>query len=137
MKAPYESAVEGFFGVVSEFITDDDKIAELRFESDKLKFELDKVLLNTTTHPKVDALVKLLIATRDIIIPMLRPVGSIAMAGFGAYCIDKGIELSPTMQAVLFGAPVAWGTSRHIEKGKQKQRNNTSEDENADIWDED
>lgn len=128
MSAPYEKAIEGFTGLVSEWITDDDLRAKLDFEGEKLRFELDKVLLSTTTHPRVDALVKILIALRDIVIPMLRPVGSMALAAFGAYCLSNDIELSDTLQVVLFGAPVGWGVSRHVEKVKKAEKDDPFED---------
>ncbi len=119
--AIYEKAIEGITSLLSEVIDDGDMRAKLDFEIEKLKFELDKALLSSTTTPKIDATVKLLIATRDIIIPMLRPVGSFAMAGFGAYCISEGIELSEPIQIALFGAPIGYGASRHAAK-KDEQR---------------
>ncbi len=69
----------------------------------------------------MDAFVKLLIATRDIIIPLIRPLGSLLMALFGAWCISNGIELSEPIQYALFGAPLAYGASRHSDKANQEK----------------
>ena len=120
---PYESVINGFTGLISEFITDDDLKNKLDFEAKKLKFELDKTLLQTNTTPNVDAFVKIMIAMRDIIIPMFRPVGSAVMSCFGAYCIYAGIVLPESIQYLLFGSPLAYGVSRHLDKGnKQKTK---------------
>lgn len=112
----YDAALKSFANLASELVTDDDLKAKLDFEAEKLKFELDKVLLQTTTTPKTDAFVKILIAVRDVVIPLLRPVGSLLMALFGAYCVTNGIELSETIQVALFGSPLAYGVSRHSAK---------------------
>lgn len=102
-------AIKSVSDLISEFIEDPDKKAELTVK-------LSEVLLTTTTTPKTDAFVKILLAFRDIIIPMFRPVGSIAMAVFGAWCIKEGVELPEPIQYILFGAPIGWGLSRHGEK---------------------
>ncbi len=133
--AAYEKAIEGITNLISEYITDDDLIAKLDFEKEKLKFELDKMLLNTNTTPRMDAFIKLLVATRDIIIPLIRPLGSLMLAGFGAWCVSNGIELSEPVQYALFGAPLAYGTSRHIDKGN-KEKTRRAEIENKIDWDE-
>lgn len=138
--AIYEKAIEGITSLFSELITDDDLRAKLDFKVDQLRFELDKELLKTTTTPKMDAFVKLLIATRDIIIPLVRPIGSLLMALFGAWCISEGIVLSDALQVTLFGAPLAYGTSRHIDKtNKEKTRRRKIEVLKSDdeFWDDD
>lgn len=117
MKAPYESAIESVTGLISEFIEDPDKAREFRFK-------LDQTLLQTTTTPKVDAFVKILIATRDIIIPMLRPLGAAAMTAAGIYMHYKQIPIDGAMHALLDGSFPAWGTSRHINK-QTEQRERT------------
>ncbi len=133
--AVYEKAIEGITNLISEYITDDDLVAKLNFETEKLKFELDKALLSTTTTPRMDAFVKLLIATRDIIIPLLRPLGSLAMACFAAYCAYKHIQLPEAIQYALFGAPLAYGTSRHANK-KDEQKTQRAKIARTDNWDE-
>lgn len=136
MSAPYESSLNGFFSLVSEWIDDDDLRAKLEFEKEKLKFELDKTLLGTSTTPKVDAFVKLLIATRDIIIPMMRPVGSLALAGFAAYCAANDIMLPDYVQVMLYGAPVGYGVSRHNDK-KEKEKTKRAKIKQEELYDED
>lgn len=124
MSLPYERAITSVSGVLSELITDKDLRA-------KLEFEMAKALLTTTTTPKVDATVKLLMALRDLAIPLFRPVGSVALAAFGAYCVTNGIELPEYISVMLFGAPLGWGMSRHKEKTTAKPKrgaNVTDED---------
>lgn len=133
--APYEQAISGITDLISEFITDDDLRAKLDFETEKLKFELDKVLLSTTTTPRMDAFIKLLIATRDIIIPLFRPVGSVAMACFGAYCVVNDIVIPDAIQMALFGSPLAYGASRHQAK-KDSQKTERVKIEKKIDWDE-
>lgn len=132
--APYEQAISGITNLISEFISDDDLRAKLDFETEKLKFELDKVLLSTTTTPRMDAFIKLLIATRDIIIPLFRPAGSMAMACFGAYCVINNIIIPEVIQVALFGSPLAYGASRHQSK-KDNQKTERVKIENKIDWD--
>jgi hypothetical protein len=121
MSAPYESAVTSVFSFFSELVTDDDLKAKLVFEEAKLRFALDQILLTTQTTPKVDAAVKVLMALRDIVIPMFRPLGAACMTAFGAYCMMNGIELSEPIQYLLFGAPIGYGVSRHVDKKEQQK----------------
>ena len=122
MSAPYENAIESVSGLFSELIDDGDLRAKLDLELDKLRFELDKVLLSTKTNPYIDGFVKLLIATRDIIIPMLRPLGAAYMSYIGIDMASgqlmEGVEVSGFAMG-LTGTFPAWGTSRHIEKTKR------------------
>jgi len=98
---------------IDKFIEDKDKKAEIA-ESMMVK------MLDTQTYRWVDALVKLSYAGEQIIKGLVRPLGSFAMACFGAYCAyKKGIQLDPTVQTLLFGSPVAWGVSRFAEKKRQ------------------
>ncbi len=119
--AIYEKAITGITDLVSEFITDDDLQAKLDFKVEKLRFELDKELLKSKTTPKVDALVKFMIALRDIILPLFRPLGSVALAGFGAYCVVEGIYLPEYIQVALFGSPLAYGAARGADKKRVEQ----------------
>jgi len=132
--AVYEKAIEGITNLISEYITDDDLIAKLNFETEKLKFELDKALLSTATSPRTDSFIKILIATRDIIIPLMRPVGSLAMASFAAYCTYKGIQIPEGIQYALFGAPLAYGASRHSGK-KDEELTKRSSPIEKEKWD--
>ncbi len=123
MKAPYEGSIESAFGWLSELTTDDDLLAKLRHEKDKLKLELDKILLSTKTNPFVDGFVKILIAFRDIILPMLRPVGAF-------YLSTKGVDMAQAelaaggdisaMSGALSAAFPGWMGSRHQNKNKSE-----------------
>lgn len=128
MKAPGETAIESITGLISEFITDPDKAAEFRFK-------LDQTLLQTITTPRTDAFVKILIATRDIIIPMIRPLGAAAMTAAGLYFQYKGIEVDTTIEALTVGAFPAWGASRHVNK--QTQQREQTERATLGDWDTD
>jgi hypothetical protein len=121
MSAPYSKAIEGVTNLLDQFIDDGDLRAKLDFEVQKLKFELDKLLLTTTTTPRTDSFVKILLAFRDIILPMLRPLGAAAMTSFAAYCSLEGIELDSGLQAILYGAFPAWGASRHVNKQNEQK----------------
>jgi len=113
------SILPGLFRLGSELIEDPDKKNEYAFKTLELYNTLATKLIDTKTYPWVDAIVKLAYASEAIIKGLIRPIGSLALAGFAAYCNVKGIHLADSVQTVLYGSPVAWGASRHIEK-KQK-----------------
>ena len=104
--------------IADKLVMDKDKYAELEFKKAENEHDARMALLQVTTTPNIDAFVKLMMAFRDVIIPMFRPVGSIAMAAFGAYAVQNGLDISEPVQIALFGAPLAWGASRHAEKKK-------------------
>ena len=133
--AGYADAIKGFTDLVSEWIEDKDLKSKLEFEGKKLEFELDKLLLTTKTTPKTDATIKIMLASRDIVIPMFRPVGAVLLAAFGAYCTTKGIVLPEYVQAMLFGSPLAYGASRHSSK-KDEQKTKRVEISKEINWDE-
>ena len=128
MKMPWESVIDGFFGLAEEWIEDPDKKNEFNFKVKELEFKLRESLLTTKTTPKTDAFVKLLIAFRDIILPLLRPLGAFCMTLFGAYCHYKGIPMDGAMHAIFDGAFPAWGASRHVHKQKEQASKQKSED---------
>lgn len=109
----FTSLLPGIIKLGDKFIEDKDKRNEFAFK-------MMDIMLNTTTYKWVDALVKLSYAGEQIVKGLIRPIGAMAMACFAAYCDVNAIELSDTAQTLLYGAPVAWGTSRHVEKRKQK-----------------
>lgn len=112
-------------GLIDQFVEDKDlknKLThELQIKMLTLKHTLDMALIQTKTTPKVDAFVKILFAIKDIIIPLFRPVGSIALAAFGGYCMTNGVELSDTLQIALFGQTGLYGYSRHQDKKQKNQ----------------
>ena len=107
--------------IASKMIMDKDKFADLQFKKVELVAQAKSELLQKTTTPNVDATVKLLIAFRDILLPMKRPVGSALMMGFAAYAEMKGLDIPVELQAVLYGAFPAWGTSRHLSKSAEQK----------------
>lgn len=119
MKMPWESTIEGLTDLAGEWIEDKDKQNEFNFRVKELSFKLRETLLTTKTTPKTDAFVKILIAFRDIIMPLLRPLGAAGMTAFALYCQYKGIELTGATEAVLVGAFPAWGASRHAHKKEE------------------
>ena len=112
-------AFKGLFGIVDQFVEDKDKKNELVFKMLELQNSLNIQLLQMKTVPWVDAAVKILFAIQNLVIPMLRPAGAAAMAGFAAYCAMKGIPLNPVLEAALAAAFPGWMYSRHQEKTRK------------------
>lgn len=102
----------GLFNVIDQVVVDKDKAAEIKYKVLELKHDFATTLVTQKTTPKVDATVKLMYA----FIPFFRPVGTACMTAFAIYADTNGIELSPTVEYILYGAFPAWGASRHIEK---------------------
>ena len=139
MKMPWTSLIDNISGLAGEYIEDKDKSNEIKFKIQELEFKLRESLLATKTTPRTDAFVKLLIAFRDIILPMLRPVGAAMMTGFGMYCHYKGIPLDGATQVIMDGAFPAWGASRHVSK-KHEETEKTKrhkKEEPSELWWED
>ena len=122
MKMPWEDAFKGLTNLVSEFIVDDDLRAKLDVELQKLEVGITTQLLNTATTPKVDAFVKILIAFKNVIIPLFRPLGAGAMTAFGMWMHYEGTPMDGATQIVMDGAFPAWGASRHVEKQKKTRQ---------------
>ena len=118
--------------IADKMIMDKDKYAELQFKKLELKAASQDKLLSITTTPTIDAIVKLAIAFRDVLIPLFRPIGSIAMAAFAGYCLTNNIELPGYLAEALFSTTVMWGISRH--KGKAKGKQNTKEADQNDFF---
>lgn len=115
----WSTLISPITSLISEAITDPDKKAEIELELARLESGVRTELLRTVTTPKTDAFVKVLIAFRDIIIPMLRPLGAAAMTGFAAYCTYHKVPIDGAMEAILYSAFPAWGASRHANKQKE------------------
>ena len=128
MTAPYEGAITSTFGFLSELVEDDDLKNKLDFEKKKLQFELDRVLLSTKTNPWVDGGIKVLIALRDIIIPMLRPAGAFYLSYKGVDIAQAELAVSGDISALSMGlasAFPAWGASRHVNKNNEQRTERT------------
>ena len=117
-----KGALSPVLNIADKMVMDKDKYAELQFKKIELKEKRLQKTLTITTTPRMDAFVKLLIAIHDLVIPMFRPVGSFALAAFAAYCVVNDITLPTEIQVLLFGSPVGWGVSRHINKQTQAKK---------------
>ena len=91
---------------------------EFAFKVQEMAFKQMETLIAAKTYPWVDGLVKLAYASEQIIKGLFRPIASSCMFIFAMYCEMNAIELSETVQALLYGAFPAWGVSRHVEKRK-------------------
>ena len=120
MEMPWTSLINSVASLAGEFIEDKDKLNEINYKIKELEFKLRETLLATKTTPKVDAFVKILIAFRDIILPLLRPLGAACMTAFGMYCHAKGIDIGDANHVIMDGAFPAWGASRHVNKQKEE-----------------
>ncbi|MCK5601901.1 hypothetical protein KAR91_08535 [Candidatus Pacearchaeota archaeon] len=110
-----DALFDNTLGIVSKLIPDKDKAAELKFKIEELRTKVTLVIINQQTVPWVDALVKFIYAFK----PFLRPVGSFVLAGFAMYAETHDIVLDEWVERMLYGAPFAWGYSRHTEKKNQ------------------
>lgn len=116
MEAPWESGFKALTSLISEFVVDDEKMAQIQLEIGKVKASVKSDLLKTSTTPKVDAFVKILIAFNDLILPWFRPIGAGMMTAVGLWFHYKQIPIDGAVHAMIDGAFPAWGTSRHINK---------------------
>lgn len=110
---------------LAKLIPDKDKQIEFAFKTQELTFKLMEKMLDTPTNPWVDAIVKFAFAIDQIaggLVKLFRPVGASAAFVFAAYCDVNSIELSPTVETILYGLLPAWGVSRHVEKAKKTSR---------------
>lgn len=105
---------EGLTKLASEVITDKDKLAEFEVRAKELIHETDRALLQDSTVPWVDALVKLMLTSKQFI----RPVGSFCITLAGIYMHYKGIQVDTALHALIDGAFPGWMASRHKHLGK-------------------
>ena len=123
MEAPWESGFKALTSLISEFVVDDEKMAKIKLELEKVKVSVKSDLLKTSTTPKVDAFVKLLIAFNDLILPWFRPLGAGLMTAVGLYFHYKQIPIDGAIHAMLDGSFPAWGASRHVNKQTEIKEN--------------
>jgi hypothetical protein len=119
MEMPWTSLINSISGLAGEFIEDKDKRNELMFKVKELEFSLRETLLATKTNPFVDGFVKVLIAFRDIILPMLRPLGAFYLSYMGVDIAQGELAAGADVSALsggLAAAFPAWGASRHVNK---------------------
>lgn len=107
--------------LADQFIEDKDAKAKFAFELSKLQSAFSTSVITTQTTPKVDAVVKLMYAWRDVGVSLVRPIGSAVAAAFAAYCVVKGITLPDWLEAAMVALFPGWMVSRHIEKSATKK----------------
>ena len=106
--------LDGITSIASELIVDKDKMAEFELKVKELVYAADKELLQDDTVPWVDALVKILLVSKQFI----RPVGSFAMSAAGVYMHVQGIAIEPALHGIIDGAFPGWMYSRHANYKK-------------------
>jgi len=114
--APYEKAAESAFNIIDQLVDDGDLAV-------KLKHEMQIQLLTTKTEGFVDGFVKVLFAFRDLILPILRPVGAFYLSYMGVDMAQAELAVNGDMSALsggLAAAFPAWGASRHQNKNKSE-----------------
>jgi hypothetical protein len=114
--------VTSMIGVGKELIVDKDKQIEFAFKLQEQHAALTEKLLTMQTSPKVDAFVKIMYAIQEVVLPLLRPVGSAAMTAFGVYAHTHNVQIDPAIQYIFDGAFPGWMTSRHFNKQKELDR---------------
>jgi hypothetical protein len=112
----------GILELAKKLIPDKDRFKELETEVTKAGIEFDRLLMGTTTAPWVDATVKLMYAFERFFTSLWRPLGTFALTAFAGYCDAKGIQLSETVEMLLYGAFPGWGVSRHMHKAEELKR---------------
>ncbi len=131
--APYEKVAESALSIIDQFVDDGDLAL-------KLKNELQVMLLTTKTTGFVDGFVKIMFAFRDLILPLLRPLGAFYLTTLG---VDMGIaELAAegnisAMSVGLTAAFPGWMGSRHVDKSNKQKLERDKVLRGANVTDED
>lgn len=108
--------------IANKLVMDKTKYAELQQRKEDNKHKREMKLLTITTTPNIDAFVKVLYAIKDVVIPMLRPLGSAAMTAFGLWAHYKGLDIDLGLHALMDSAFPGWMTSRHINKQTEAKK---------------
>ncbi len=115
--APYEKVAEGALSIIDQLIDDGDLAL-------KLKQEMQIMLLTTKTTGFVDGSIKILMAFRDIVIPMLRPIGAFYLSYMGVDIALAELASGGDVSALSMGLSTAfpaWGASRHNNKNNEEK----------------
>jgi len=110
------SFLPSLFNIGGKMIEDKDKKNEYAFKVLEMSNQVILALVNTKTVPWVDALVKLSYAGDAIIKSLFTPVLTAVGFGFGLYFELNHIEVSTTVEMILFGSFPAWRVARQKEK---------------------
>ena len=92
------SMFSGVTGLISEFVEDKDKRNEIMLALKEAEGKLAITLIQQKTTPWVDALVKLMYATKEL----YRPLVGGAMTAFAGYCVVKARLMDKN------GAEIMW-----------------------------
>ena len=129
----YDKAIEaaadfgkGITSVVSEFVEDKDLSKKLTSEIEKKRLEFANTIVMTSTIPWVDALVKIMYASRDCLIPLFRPIGTALLTAWGCYLSYKGVEggteIKEALLPLVASVPqMQWIHARSQEKKLDKK----------------
>ena len=104
-------------GIIDKFVLDKDLKQKLAIRQLELMYGLIEKIINTTTIPWVDALVKLLMA----LVVLARPIGSFIISLWGLGMIGEIGEASETVQNVAISAFPAWGAAREVHKKREEE----------------
>lgn len=117
-----DDIISGLFNLGKTYIDNKEKQAEFNNEVAKMGLQLQERMLTSQTMPKVDAIVKLMYAFREIAIPMFRPIGGALLTAASIYCAVNRIQLDPTVNTILASAFPGWMASRGLEKLTSKDK---------------
>jgi len=115
--APYEKAAESAFSIIDQLVDDGDLAV-------KLKHEMQINLLTTKTDGFVDGSIKVLFAIRDLILPILRPVGAFYLTYMGVDMATAELAAGGDMSALSGGLATAfptWMGARELNKGREQR----------------
>jgi len=131
--ALYEKAATKAFGIIDQLVDDGDLAV-------KLKHEFQTQLLTTKTQGFVDGSVKILFAFRDLILPILRPVGAFYLTTRGVDMATAELAAGGDLSALSVGLTSAfpgWMGAREVNKGREQRVKQDRVLRGADVTDED
>lgn len=105
--------------IIDQFVEDKDLRNELAVKQLELMYGLLEKIINTSTVPQVDALVKLILA----LIALARPLGALYLTIMGVDMASASIQAGGEVNMVegtLIGAFPTWGVAREADK-RQKE----------------
>jgi hypothetical protein len=114
-------------GVIDQAVDDGDLRAKLKNAILEKQMDFSITVLTSTATP---GYVKFMLAMRDFILPMLRPVGAFCLTAGTGYLAYKGVEIPEYLMAAAGSAFPGWMVSRHANKS-QEQKEKTRRAETA------
>lgn len=110
-----DDVLASLFNLGKSYIDDKTKQMEYAEKVAELGIQLQTTIIQDKTSPFVDGIVKLMYASKDVILPLFRPIGSALLSAFAAYCAYKKIDLGG-LGVIMGSAFPGWMGSRAIEK---------------------